>query len=349
MIRMLHMASWTGESARMPLRAGLSSVTRCRTAAGRWLLALAIWLVALTTRWLLDDVLDSGPFLTFLPAIALTTLFCGRWPALAVIAAAAVACDYLWLPPAGFAMEWPTTPVSLAVFILIALFELVLVDRMYRASLGDMEQRSHLESSLRLRETLFQEMRQRIGNQLHVITAMLEGSQIRIDRGAKAEDVLEQAIGRISSITYLQSIVDDKASYQRGLVPLLNDMLDHIFYDVDVAVQVRAAPVNLPDDRTTMICLIVIEAAMNSLKHIFRRRRGHLFAVELRRVPNDRLELTVWDDGPGFDAGHVVAASDGLGLSIMHGLAAELGGTLSVESNGGTTVKVEFAEVLAGS
>jgi hypothetical protein len=27
----------------------------------------------------------------------------------------------------------------------------------------------------------------------------------------------------------------------------------------------------------------------------------------------------------------------------MHGLAAELGGELSVESNGGTTVKLEFA------
>jgi len=332
----------------MPLRAGMSGVTRCRTATGRWLLALAIWFVALTTRWLLDDVIDSGPFLTFLPAVALTTLFCGRWPAVAVIAAAAVVCDYLWLPPAGFAMEWPTTPVSLAVFIVIALFELVLVDQLYRASLGNREQRSHLESSLRLRETLFQEMRQRIGNQLHVITAMLEGSQIRIDRGAKADDVLEQAIGRISSITYLQSILDDKTSYQRGLVPLLRDMLDHIFYDVDVAVQVRAAPVELPDDRVTIICLIVIEAAMNSLKHIFRRRRGHMFAVELRRLPNDRLELTVWDDGPGFDAGHVVTASDGLGVSILHGLAAELGGTLRMESSGGTTVKVEFAEALAG-
>jgi len=327
----------------MPLRAGMSGVTRCRTATGRWLLALAIWFVALTTRWLLDDVIDSGPFLTFLPAVALTTLFCGRWPAVAVIAAAAVVCDYLWLPPAGFAMEWPTTPVSLAVFIVIALFELVLVDQLYRASLGNREQRSHLESSLRLRETLFQEMRQRIGNQLHVITAMLEGSQIRIDRGAKADDVLEQAIGRISSITFLQRIVDDKSSYQRGLAPLLRDMLDHIFYDVDVAVQVRSVPVVLSDEQMTIVCLIVIEAAMNSLKHIFRRRRGHLFSVELRQSPEDGFILTIWDDGPGFDAGSIVANPDGLGLSIMHGLAAELGGELSVESNGGTTVKLEFA------
>jgi hypothetical protein len=343
MVRMLHMASWSREATGVPAPARLRGLTRCRTTWARWSLALAIWLASLIARWLLDDIVDSGPFLTFLPAIALATLFCGRWPAVAVILAAAVACDYLWLPPPGFAMEWPTTPVSLVVFVLIAAFELVLVDSLYLASRGDAERQGRLESSLRLRETMFQEMRHRVANQLHVITAMLEGSQIKIDGGAKVDDVLEQAIGRISSITFLQRIVDDKSSYQRGLAPLLRDMLDHIFYDVDVAVQVRSVPVVLSDEQMTIVCLIVIEAAMNSLKHIFRRRRGHLFSVELRQSPEDGFILTIWDDGPGFDAGSIVANPDGLGLSIMHGLAAELGGELSVESNGGTTVKLEFA------
>jgi two-component sensor histidine kinase len=339
---MQHLASWSREAVRVSPPVRLRGISRCRRSWTRWLLALAIWLVALAARFLLDDVVDSGPFLTFLPAIALTTLLCGRWPAVAVIAAAAVACDYFWLPPPGFAMDWPTTPVSLLLFILIGLFEMLLVDTLYLGSRGNVEQQSRLESSLRLRETMFQEMRHRIANQLRVITAMLEGSQIRIDGGTKVEDVLEQAIGRISSITYLQQIVDDKTSYQRGLVPLLRDMLDHIFYDVDVAVQVRATPVKLSNEQMTIICLIVIEAAMNSLKHIFRRRRGHLFAVELRRLPDDRLVLTVWDDGPGFDAGSAVTDSDGLGLSIMQGLALEIGGLLSLETKGGTTVTVEF-------
>ena len=71
-------------------------------------------------------------------------------------------------------------------------------------------------------------------------------------------------------------------------------------------------------------------------------RRGHLFAVELWRRRDGWIELTVWDDGPGFDAGSVIANPDGLGLSIMQGLAAELGGALNLESHSGTTVTVEF-------
>jgi two-component system, sensor histidine kinase PdtaS len=341
---MLRMASWQGTTAPPPAPVRASPViARCRTAWARWLLAIAIWAAALTFRWQLDSVLEVGPFLPFFPAIALTALFCGRWPAVAVIALAAVACDYLWLPPPGFSMEWPTTPVSLALFVLIGLFELVLVDTLYIASRDNSEMQERLESSLRLRETMFREMRHRVANQLQVVSAMLEGSQIKIDTGAKIDDVLEQAIGRISSITYLQQIVDDKEGYRRGVGPLLHDMLDHIFYDVDVAVQVRAMPVQLSDEQITIISLIVIEGAMNSLKHIFRRRRGHLFAVELRNVDDDRVSLTIWDDGPGFDAGSVLACPEGLGLSIMQGLAAELRGSLSLESQGGTTVKVEFA------
>jgi len=312
----------------------------------RWLLALGIWSAALASRWTLDSIVNAGPFLTFLPAIALITVFCGRGPAVAAITGAAAACDYFWLPPAGFSMEWPTTPVSLVVFVGIGLFELVLIDSLYQASRSNEEREDRLAMSLRLRQTMFDELRHRIAAQLHIVAAMLEGSQLQIGDGAPAEDVLEQAIGRISSITYLQELLDDRTNYHRGLVPLLHNMLDHIFYDVDVAVQVRAVPVDLLDEQITILSLIVIEAAMNSLKHIFRRRRGHMFAVELRREPNGRLMLTAWDDGPGFDAGSVVANQDGLGLSIMRGLAAELGGTFELETYGGTTVKVEFAEHL---
>jgi two-component sensor histidine kinase len=343
---MLHTVSWPANaapspaSARPPLR-----FTRCRAGWVRWLLALAIWLAAATAGWLINGYVVVGPFLTFIPAIALTTVFCGRRQAAAVIALAAAACAWLWLPPAGFSMEWPNTPISLALFVLIGLFELTLVDVLYLASCDSAKRHGRLESTLRSRDVMFREMRHRIANQLHLVTAMLEGARIRIDGGAKVEPVLDQAIRRLSSLNSLQRIVDDKASYRRGLAPLLRDILDHIFHDVDVAVQVRAAPVELPDQHVAIVCMIVMEAATNASKHIFRRRRGCMFAVELRKITDARLVLTIWDDGPGFDAGSAVADSHGLGLSIMQDLAAELEGSLTLDSGSGTTVTVEFAGV----
>ncbi len=341
---MLHTVSWPAKAAPLPAPAYPPlRFTRCRAGWVRWLLALAIWLAATTAGWLIDGYVVGGPFLTFLPAIALTTVFCGRLPAAAVIALAAAACAWLWLPPASFSMEWPTTPISLAFFVAIGLFELALVDLLYLASCGNAEQRGRLENTLRLREVMLRELRHRIANQLHLTTAMLEGARFRIDAGVKVAPVLDQAIRRLASLNSLQRIVDDKASYGRGLAPLLRDILDHIFHDVDVAVQVRAAPVALTDQHVAIVCMIVIEAATNASKHIFRRRRGCMFAVELRKITDARLVLTIWDDGPGFDAGRAVANAHGLGLSIMQDLAAELEGSLTLDSGSGTTVTVEFA------
>ncbi|HXA21483.1 MAG TPA: ATP-binding protein [Acetobacteraceae bacterium] len=340
---MLHTVSWPVEAVQPPAPVRpLFRFTRCGPQWTRWLLALAMWLAAAMAQWLLDGLVVSGPFLTFLPAIALTTAFCGRRQAVMVIVLAVAVCALLWLPPIGLSLALSATPISLALFVLVGLFELILVDSLYRASRSNAEQQDRLKSLLRLREIMVREMRHRVANQLHLITAMLEGSQSRIDGGAKVKDVIGQAIRRISSITYLQRIVDDKTRRQRGLAPLLRDILSHIFEDVDVAVQVRTAQVDLQDHQVTIVCLIVIEAAMNALKHIFRLRRGCMFAVELRKIADGRLVLTIWDDGPGFDPDSVLANPGGLGLSIMQELAAELGGRMSLGGDSGTTVKLEF-------
>jgi two-component sensor histidine kinase len=341
---MLHTVSWRAEAAqtRAPVRVPLR-FTRCRAGWARWLLAPAIWLAAAAARWLLDDAVVIGPFLTFLPAVALTTLFCGRWQAVLVIALAAVTSAWLWLPPVDVSLLWPTTPPSLALFVLVSLAAMGLIDSLYLASRGNAMQQDWADSRLRLREIMDREMRHRIANQLHLVTAMLDGAQDRIDGGAKVSEVLGQATRRVSSVARLQRIVDDGTNHQRGLAPLLRDILDHVFQDVDVAVQVRTAPVELANDHVTIICLIVIEAAMNSLKHIFRLRRGCMFAVDLRRLDDGRLALKIWDDGPGLAADGVPSGREGLGLAIMQDLAAELGGRMTFEGRCGSAAKVEFS------
>ena len=168
-------------------------------------------------------------------------------------------CDYFWLPPAGFAMEWPTTPISLAAFILVGLLDVAIVDALYITAHNSSRQQQRLESSLRLRETMVQEMRYRVA-----ISSSDHGHarrfQIRIGRGANAEDVLQQPSTHLLDRAP-QQIIDDKPGHERDLAVLLQELLDHIFYDVDVAVQVRSAPVQLSHARVTILCLIVVEAA----------------------------------------------------------------------------------------
>jgi two-component sensor histidine kinase len=52
--------------------------------------------------------------------------------------------------------------------------------------------------------------------------------------------------------------------------------------------------------------------------------------------------LTVHDDGVGLPQGLDVRQTTSLGLRIVHLLAAQLDGTLTFESRGGTTITLAF-------
>jgi two-component sensor histidine kinase len=152
---------------------------------------------------------------------------------------------------------------------------------------------------------------------------------------------LEQAVARVTAMGQLHRRMYDAASDGRGFAPLLRDILSEIFKELDVTVAVQADLPTLSLSQMTPIVLLVTEAATNAAKHVFRAGHGSHFAVTLADAASERVCLTIRDDGPGLP--QPVAPTSGLGLRIMQGLAAQLGGRVEFESLAGTVVRVEFA------
>ncbi len=64
--------------------------------------ALIAFLLALVLRWMADHALPPGfPFLTFFPAVILTTFFAGLWPGILVAVLSTLAAWYFFVPPEG--------------------------------------------------------------------------------------------------------------------------------------------------------------------------------------------------------------------------------------------------------
>ena len=93
-------------------------------------------------------------------------------------------------------------------------------------------------------------------------------------------------------------------------------------------------PRTLPPDVTLCLFRIVQEALQNANKY----SRAQLVSVSLRGRP-DRLELTVVDDGVGFDVEAVWGK--GLGLVSMSERVEAVGGTLRVRSAPGAGTRLE--------
>jgi two-component sensor histidine kinase len=98
--------------------------------------------------------------------------------------------------------------------------------------------------------------------------------------------------------------------------------------------------VQLALSQMTPVVLLVTEAATNSAKHVFRQGQGSKFEVELKPVGARMLRLSMRDDGPGMPEREAPASS--LGLRIMRGLAAQLGGALHFENDSGAKVWLAF-------
>jgi hypothetical protein len=92
----------------------------------------------------------------------------------------------------------------------------------------------------------------------------------------------------------------------------------------------------------SILTMLVIEIANNAQKHVFERKLGQVLPVSLRPFSNNRAVLLVEDDAPGWSPGETVGTDRRLGLSIIQGLATELGGDLRIRSEQGTEVEVDF-------
>jgi len=160
--------------------------------------------------------------------------------------------------------------------------------------------------------------------------------QVITDNPQLAADILGEAIG------HAQSAVDDVRRIVRGLRPPTLDSLG-----LSAALESLAAEfglggpsvlVALPDVMPELPAAVEVacfriaqEALTNAVRH------GSATRLELRLTVDERLRLSVADDGRGIS----VSPTPGVGIASMRARAEELGGSLRVHrgAGGGTTVE----------
>jgi PAS domain S-box-containing protein len=89
--------------------------------------------------------------------------------------------------------------------------------------------------------------------------------------------------------------------------------------------------------------IIIFRISQEALNNIGKHSQANLVHLSLRRIDGNRIELTVTDNGTGFDLGHARSGGSfarGLGLHGMKERAELSGGSFSMESGRGTGTTV---------
>ena len=260
-----------------------------------------------------------------------------------VLTFSALSAWYFFLEPVhSFGLKQGETIPHLIAFICVGGFIWALV--------GALREAVHkLEVARTGQETLFKELQHRVANNLQLVVTLLRTAHRDLQNPIRAAESLKEAEARIMAMSRLHRHLNSGVAFEKGLEPLLRELVENVFAGLPVSVwlEVEGAP-NLSIDQMTAVALLVNEAAMNALKHVFSQGLGTLFTVSLSKFDRDgKLQLVIKDDGPGIGEKLKGTSPSSLGLAIMEAFAAQLGGTLEIVPATGTCLAVRFEARLA--
>ena len=209
------------------------------------------------------------------------------------------------------------------------------------------EAEARLRSALEEKETLLKEVHHRVKNNLQIIssllrlqtastadadsTAVLQESRSRVDTIALIHEHLYQSenVSRISLSAYAGRLVANVIS------------VNHVTPE-RIKVSLDIGPLTL-DPQTAVLCgLILNELVSNSLRHAFPGGRKGEITIESHVGAGAAVVMKISDNGVGLPQDFDLSRVNTLGLRLVRQLTRQLKGTMSVSSQNGTSIGIEF-------
>ncbi len=210
------------------------------------------------------------------------------------------------------------------------------------------EEKERLRQSLQEKESLLKEIHHRVKNNMQIISSLLSLQSQNSDN-AMVREAIRDSRNRVKTM----GLIHEKL-YQSGnlsnidfrdyLRTLTRDIISTYAFPAARRVRctVNGEAIALTADTAIPCGLIVTELVTNSLKYAFTHGQGGEITIDISRTADQRVSLSVRDNGgglpPDFDAG----PTHTLGMSLVQTLARQLGATLELHNDHGVRCDLLF-------
>jgi signal transduction histidine kinase len=232
-------------------------------------------------------------------------------------------------------------PVVLGGLLLFGAVQALLSWRLARRLQASQDERERLlaqslAASDHERRTIAADLHDGVVQDLVGVTYSLDA--MAAEEGSHASQLAAAATSTRRSVRSLRSLLVEIYPPNLGQVGLAGAVADLVAASpTDVGVEIHVDSTIMLADETQEA---VYRAIREALSNIRRHARATHATIRLETAGSGRVELTVSDDGVGFDPAAVEAGH--VGLRLLGDLAHSLGGTLTIESapGSGTTVRM---------
>lgn len=324
-------------------------------------------------RVIADPILPPGiPFLTFFPAVLLTSAFASVRAGLVVALLSGLASRYFFIEPHYSLALNGAAAVAMGFYTLVALTEILLICAVKQALLRLRAAQQRSADLATSRELMFSELQHRVSNNLATVAALLR-LQASQTKDVEAKQVLSMAQVRIDTISRLQRRLHSPNIQSVEVADFIQDMaadtIEAAGAGGNVTLKFALTPVQVVHEKAIPLGLIVSELLMNAVEHSTcpeadapeadasetdeaeanaPEARAVVITISLSQKPHEGgghlVTLDVHDSGKGVPDGFDVENSKSLGISIARQFALQLSGSLSLFNapDGGAISRLQF-------
>jgi two-component sensor histidine kinase len=208
-------------------------------------------------------------------------------------------------------------------------------------------------ASLEEKEALLKEVHHRVKNNLQLISSLLNLQAARVTDPSVAE-LFSDSRNRVRSIALVHEnlyragdfSMIRMASHIENLCAHLSRAYNSVNQHTELTTQVSDLCLDM--NQAVTCGLIINELVSNALKHGFPNGRAGRVRVELQSLGGKRHVLRVRDNGIGLPRDLDFRRPNTLGLQLVHDLAEQLRGEVSVSREPETTFTITFEEAGGG-
>lgn len=215
----------------------------------------------------------------------------------------------------------------------------------------DITERTKTEEQVRKnlleKEVMLKEIHHRVKNNMNVITSLLHLQAKRIETKEQALAAFEESRNRIFSMALVHEQLyksDDlsKIDMKNYIESISLKLKQNSTVDKHITTELKVNNIFLEVTHAIPCGLILNELLTNIYKHAFTDKKQGKIIISFKQPAENEYELIVKDNGKGLQEDIDFQNINTLGLQLVKLLTDQIGGSLHVHRNSGTTFTIRF-------
>jgi two-component sensor histidine kinase len=196
------------------------------------------------------------------------------------------------------------------------------------------------------KQWLLKEIHHRVKNNFHIVASLLE-IQSSYLKNKEALSAIKESQHRIHSMSIIHQKLYQSATLSTIHMPeyiyeLVEYLRESYAIRENIAFSLQVENIELSDASAITLGLILNETITNAIKYAFAKTEEGKISISLTRISGPQILLSIADNGRGLPADFESRMGASMGMELLQGLTDDLGGSLSIETNEGTHIKVIF-------